>query len=76
MRKAVLLVSLLTASLAVVQSAQNHPYISVDQANAIANEWTRPMDPFQIRPSVTEFSDNSIARLFLRFGGEAALELS
>jgi metallo-beta-lactamase class B len=48
MRKAMLLASALIASLASAQTTQNHPYISAQQSNAIANEWTAPQEPFKI----------------------------
>lgn len=48
MRKAVFAIVLLSASWAAAQTTQNHPYISAEQSNAIANEWTRPMEPFKI----------------------------
>jgi metallo-beta-lactamase class B len=48
MRNAVVLGTLLVASLASAQTVANHPYISAELSNAIANEWTRPMEPFRV----------------------------
>ena len=48
MRKGTVAAALLIASVAFAQTTQNHPYISAEQSNAIANEWTRPMEPFKI----------------------------
>jgi metallo-beta-lactamase class B len=44
--------AVLTAALASAQTIQNHPYISAEQSNAIANEWTKPMEPFKILGNV------------------------
>lgn len=65
MRKVVLLASLLTASLAFGQSVQNHPYISAEQSNAIANEWVRPIEPFKILGNVYYVGSQNIASYLL-----------
>lgn len=58
MRKLLLAVVVLTASIA---SAQNGPYISAEQANAIANEWTKPQEPFHILGNLYYVGSQNIA---------------
>ena len=52
MRTMLIGAAVLTAALASAQTIQNHPYISAEQSNAIANEWTKPMEPFKILGNV------------------------
>jgi metallo-beta-lactamase class B len=61
MRNAAVLGALLIASLASAQTIQNHPYISAEQSNAIANEWTKPMEPFKILDNLYYVGSQNIA---------------
>jgi metallo-beta-lactamase class B len=65
MRNAAVLGALLIASLASAQTIQNHPYISAEQSNAIANEWTRPMEPFKILDNLYYVGSQNIASYLL-----------
>ena len=61
MRKIVLLALLLSAPLAYAQTIQNHPYISAEQSNAIANDWTKPMEPFHVLGNLYYVGSENIA---------------
>ena len=61
MRNAVVLGTLLVASLASAQTIANHPYISADLSNAIDNEWTIPMEPFKVLDNLYYVGSQNIA---------------
>jgi metallo-beta-lactamase class B len=70
-----LLASALIASLASAQTTQNHPYISAQQANAIANEWTAPQEPFKILGNLYYVGSQNIASyLFVTPQGNILLD--
>src|SRR5690348_7214027 len=75
MRKVVLLAALLTTSLAFAQNVPNTPYISAEQSNAIANEWTKPQEPFKLLGNVYYVGSQNIASyLFVTPQGNILLD--
>src|SRR6476620_7025051 len=75
MRKGAFAAALLIASVAFAQTTQNHPYISADQSNAIANEWTKPMEPFKILGNLYYVGSQNIGSyLFVTPQGDILLD--
>src|SRR5262245_22843007 len=67
--------ALLIASVAFAQTTQNHPYISAEQSNAIANEWTKPMEPFKILGNLYYVGSQNIGSyLFVTPQGDILLD--
>ena len=75
MRTGAFAAALLIASFAFAQTTQNHPYISAEQSNAIANEWTRPMEPFKILGNLYYVGSQNIGSyLFITPQGDILLD--
>jgi len=75
MRTTTICAILLAASFATAQTGQNHPYISAEQANVIANEWTKPLEPFKVLGNVYYVGSQNIASyLFVTPQGDILLD--
>lgn len=61
MRKGVVAAALLLSSVAFAQTTPNTPYISAEQSNTIANEWTKPMEPLKLLGNLYYVGSQNIA---------------